>query len=82
MTAVCREMRIADICATLKLRQSTIENAITIEELERDYNVTPQAIGAVMQAGDQAGWVCEEGGRVVGFAMGAIYVADRAPIPL
>ena len=63
-------MRIADIGATLELRQSTIENAITIEELARDYNVTPEAIGAVMQTGNQAGWLCEAAGRVLGFAMG------------
>lgn len=67
-----RQMAVADIPATLAVRFSTIENAITLEELESHYGITPETMAAGLR-GDHKGWVCEDAGRIVGFAMG-----DRA----
>ena len=64
-----RPMTIDDIPAVFALRLSTVENAVTLEELELDYGVTPESVAAAM-ASHVKGWLCEEGGRVVGFAMG------------
>lgn len=72
MALTYRKMRIADIPDALTARFSTIENAITLERLESDYGVTPESMAASMRL-DVQGWVCEESGRIVGFAMG-----DRA----
>ncbi len=59
----------SDIEATLKVRFSTVENAITREELEEDYGITPQSMALDMEA-HARGWVCEDAGQIVGFAMG------------
>ncbi len=68
-----RPMTVDDIPAVLEVRFATVENAITLEELERDYGITPATIAAAMTS-DSRGWLCEdvEGdeGKVVGFAMG------------
>lgn len=72
MTPTYREMRIGDLPAAFELRLSTVENAITLEELEIDYGITPQSLAEAMQS-DVKGWLCEVSGEAVGFAMG-----DRA----
>ncbi len=64
-----RRMTKDDLPATLEVRLSTVENAITLEEMERDYGVTPQKIAAAMDS-NVAGWLCEEAGQVLGYAMG------------
>ena len=64
-----RPMTIDDIPAALAVRVSTMENRLTMEELERDYGVTPESLAAAMKS-DVKGWVCEDAGSVVGFAMG------------
>lgn len=64
-----RAMTVDDIPAVLELRFATVENAITLEELEQDYGITPATIAASM-ASDSRGWLCEDGSDVVGFAMG------------
>lgn len=64
-----RAMTVDDIPAVLAVRFATVENAITLEELEQDYGITPATIAASMES-DSRGWLCEEGDRVVGFAMG------------
>ena len=64
-----RQMRIDDIPATLAVRLSTVENAITLERLKTDYGVTPQSIATAM-ASHVRGWLCEDAGTAVGFAMG------------
>lgn len=69
MTVTCREMTIADIQASFALRFSTVENAITAEDLERDYGITPATLADSMRA-DTRGWVAEDDGQMVGYAMG------------
>ncbi len=64
-----RQMQISDLPAALAVRLSTVENAIAMEELERDYGITPQSLSAAMKS-HVKGWLCEASGRVVGFAMG------------
>ncbi len=69
MSLVCRKMTPADVPAALETRFATVENPISLAELERDYGVTPAGIAAAL-AGDVGGWLCEAGTRVAGFAMG------------
>ncbi len=69
MALVCREIAVADLPAVFELRFSTRENAVTPEELERDHGITPASLAAAM-AGPVRGWLCEEQGRALGFAMG------------
>ena len=64
-----RPMTVDDIPAALGVRVSTIENRLSMEDLERDYGVTPESLSEAMKL-DVKGWVCEDTGRVVGFAMG------------
>jgi len=64
-----RAMTVDEIPAVLEVRFATVENAITLEELEADYGITPATIAASM-ASDSRGWLCEDGSNVVGFAMG------------
>ncbi|MCR9254883.1 MAG: GNAT family N-acetyltransferase [Alphaproteobacteria bacterium] len=66
-----REMTEADIEAAFVARTSTIENPITRERLETQYNITPETWAANLK-GPQKGWVaiCRE--DVVGFS-----VADK-----
>ncbi len=72
MTLRYREMTIEDLPAAFDVRLSTIENAITMEELEQDYGITPESLADVMKT-HVRGWLCEDSGYAVGFAMG-----DRA----
>ena len=58
-----------DFSAALAVRMSTIENAINMEELERDYDITPRSLAEAMTT-HVAGWLCEDFGTVVGFSMG------------
>ena len=69
MTLRFREMTPADLPAVFDVRFSTRENAITLERLERDYGVTPEKLARAMGPTIR-GWLCEEDGRVAGFAMG------------
>ena len=69
MTLSYREMGIGDLPAAFELRLSTIENAITMEELEEDYGITPESLAAAMRS-HVRGWLCEESGSAVGFSMG------------
>jgi ribosomal protein S18 acetylase RimI-like enzyme len=64
-----RPMTAADLPAVFAVRLSTVENAVTMEELAEDYGITPESLAAAMETHVQ-GWLCEDGGRVVGFAMG------------
>lgn len=68
-----REMTAEDVPAVLALRFATRENAITLEELEADYGITPASIAGSLQGSNVRGWLCAAAGDVVGFAMG-----DRA----
>ena len=69
MTLAYRKMTVSDLPAAFSVRLSTIENAITMQELEEDYGITPVSLAAAMQSAVQ-GWLCEDNGRMVGFAMG------------
>lgn len=62
-------MRPGDIPATMEMRGRTRENAVTREEMERDYGITSEGVAADMRQG-LFGWVVEAGGGIVGFAMG------------
>lgn len=66
-----REMTVADVPALFDLRPRTRENAMTREDLRR-LGITPQSVTESLEASTR-GWVCEDRGRVVAFAM-----ADRA----
>ena len=76
MSLTFREMTVDDLPAAFAVRLSTVENAMTLEELEEDYGITPKSLAEAM-SGQVRGWLCEDrgedGGRAVGFAMG-----DRA----
>jgi len=69
MTFTYRQMRVEDISAVLAVRQSTVENALTLEELEQYYGISPQSIADEMKS-DTMGWLCEKQGNVIGFSMG------------
>ncbi len=62
-------MRPGDIPATMEMRGRTRENAVSREEMERDYGITPAGVAADMDRG-LFGWVVEEADRITGFAMG------------
>ncbi len=63
-------MLVQDVASVLELRLSTRENPVTLQELEQDYGVTPQSMTAALVEGRVQGWLCENAGTVVGFAMG------------
>ncbi len=58
-----------DLPAVFSVRLSTIENAITMSQLEEDYDITPKALAEAMNS-HVRGWLCEDSGKVVGFSMG------------
>lgn len=64
-----RKMRVDDVPAAFEVRLSTVENAVTADELERDYGVTLPSVAEAMECHVE-GWLCEDRGAVVGFAMG------------
>lgn len=69
MALTFRQMGIDDIPATFEVRLSTVENAITMAELDLHYGVTPESLADAMRS-DVAGWLCADRTAVVGFAMG------------
>ncbi len=69
MELTVREMTAADLPAFFDLRISTLENAVTMQELEEVYGVTPASLAEGLQS-SLRGWLCEDGGKAVGFAMG------------
>ena len=70
MTLKTRKVEIDGIPATFAVRLSTVENAVTMAELERDCDVTPHSLSEAMKS-HVKGWVCEDAASIVGFAMGA-----------
>ncbi len=64
---VFREEREEDIEATLEMRGRTRENPVTREYLA-SLGITPESVAAEFRAGTAAGWVCLDGGRIVGFS--------------
>ncbi len=66
---VIREMSAADLPEVFTVRVSTVENTVTMEELEEYYELTPESLAEAMK--DNAkGWVYEIDRKIVGFAMG------------
>ncbi|MGD1877338.1 MAG: GNAT family N-acetyltransferase [Kiloniellaceae bacterium] len=64
-----RQVTVEDLPAVIAVRLSTVENAITLEEMKNDHGITPESLAAAM-ASDVCGWLCEDAGKVVGIAMG------------
>ena len=64
-----RKMTPADLPAVFSVRLSTIENAITMKELEDDYGITLDSLAKAMDS-HVSGWLCEDSEVVVGFSMG------------
>jgi ribosomal protein S18 acetylase RimI-like enzyme len=64
-----RQITPADLPAVFSVRLSTIENAITMRELEDDYGITLDSLAKAMSS-HVKGWLCEDSEVVVGFAMG------------
>ena len=64
-----RKITVEDLPAVFSVRLSTIENAITMKELEEDYGITPHSLAEAMRS-HVSGWLCEDSGIVVGFSMG------------
>lgn len=75
MNLAFRAMTPDDLPATFDVRLSTVENAITMERLESDYGVTPERMADAM-ARDVKGWLCEDAGTAVAFAMGNVSSAE------
>ena len=69
MSLTFREMLPDDVPACVTVRVSTVENAITLSELEDEYGITPQSMAWSLDHGVK-GWLCEDAGRAVGFSMG------------
>jgi GNAT superfamily N-acetyltransferase len=65
--AVIRAMRADDMSGTFRIRTSVTENALTLEQLER-MGITPANVAASLK-GRARGWVAEEEGVVVAFAI-------------
>ena len=63
-----REITDADVPALFPVRVATRENALSLEELAA-LGITPASVRE-MNGASHRGWLCEEEGRVVGFAMG------------
>jgi len=75
MRLIFRQMTADDLQATFDVRPSTVENAITMDRLKSDYGSTPESVADAMTR-DVQGWLCEDSGFVVGFAMGNVSSAE------
>ena len=62
-------MTVDDLPAVFAVRLSTVENAITIDELRDDYGITQESLAESMGT-HVCGWLCEDADIVVGFSMG------------
>jgi len=63
-----REMKREDVEEVLRVRTLTRENTLTMNELA-DLGITPESTSRLLEE-DVEGWVCEESGEILGFAMG------------
>jgi GNAT superfamily N-acetyltransferase len=64
-----REIEARDIPALFSVRVATRENALSRDELER-LGITEESVLSMLRNGTHRGWLCEEDGDVVAFAMG------------
>ena len=69
MALSIRKITTDDLPAVFSVRMSTIENAITMEQLNAYYGITPESLANAMKT-NVCGWLCEISGDVVGFSMG------------
>ncbi len=69
MPLIYRKMERSDLPSAFAVRLSTIENAVTMEELAEDYGITQEYLAKAMET-DVRGCLCEDDGKVVGFSMG------------
>jgi ribosomal protein S18 acetylase RimI-like enzyme len=77
-----REVRAEDVPALFAVRIAVRENAYTLDEL-RVLGITERTVIERLRK-DHAGWLCEQGGRVVGFTManranGELWVVSVLP---
>jgi ribosomal protein S18 acetylase RimI-like enzyme len=63
-----RQIEVADIPKLFLVRTATDENPLTLEELA-ELDITEASVKAKL-LGSYKGWLCEEEGQVVGFAIG------------
>lgn len=65
---IIREIEVKDIPALFVVRPQTRENAMTVKELA-SIGITPDSMVEAINDYHR-GWLCEDNGQVVGFAMG------------
>lgn len=65
-----REIAAGDVAGLIRLRTQVTENALSLEQLT-EYGITEDTVIARLQT-THRGWLCEQGGRAVGFAIGNI----------
>ena len=65
---VFREIAAPDIPALFRVRSATDENRLTVSELA-SLGITESSVGEKLR-GTYKGWLCEDEGEVVGFAIG------------
>ena len=63
-----RKMTPSDVLRCFEVRTSTTENALTMEQLEEWYDLTPESLSEGMGE-TLRGWVYEEDEEIVGFSM-------------
>jgi len=68
LTMRYRAMKREDVDEVLRVRTLTRENALTTEQLA-GLGITPESTRDLL-GDDVKGWVCEESGAILGFAMG------------
>lgn len=69
-----------DVPALLKVRVATRENAMSLEQLA-DIGVTEESVSSGIE-GTYCGWLWEEDGKIVGFAMGDYEQCELSVIAL
>ena len=65
---VFREITDADVAALFVVRVATRENTLSLEELH-NLGITEESVREMLKTSHR-GWLCEDGGKVVGFTMG------------
>ena len=78
--SVIREIVENDVPSLFRVRVATRENAMSLDELE-GVGVTEDSIRAAIK-GTHRGWLCEENGEIVGFAMGDYHGSEMTVIAL
>lgn len=64
-----RKTQPGDVDACFAVRGRTRENPVSREQLAA-VGITPESVAEALESGRTIGWVCEEGGEVVGFCSG------------